>query len=529
MKKRRKTITPDIGIIADGKIFPLVKDELAKSVMRPMSDEEKDEFYPQLDGQPLKQSINDLGLCKYLDVLPLTTPDLKQEKKRIFDAASPADKREACTILCTCPEFLENPTPGYLCFLLGLFARFISYLPTSIVCISITVNCGDIDVAPEFLRVVLSAINGPVRLSGPGFSLLRPSSLFAYRIPGRHSFSVAPTDYIGGHLKIQGEKFLFWLPLWDRAVCVAPGMPPKAAQLILDSSPTVMPFCCNGIRLQRDLAINLPGSSLYGANSDGLTDLDWNAPLISILVEKFVKQTRKQVIRGDVLDSLDDFLPPVHVGRAVDGAYSAQDRVVAVSLCLYRHFLSYLRDHGWLSDFQCAEFLQKAQNAVLPPPVREDLFRYSDSVSIGNWNDPENFWRFLVEFITTNPESISRESPPYTAEVKGAVHTLRNSTEPLFILPRFIIESAYRGFCTGHGLGHDWSILDLTREIATWPVGLKQERDNSGWQYTFFREDSFPPACRSGKISCFGFPIRKLPSGIQSLLSECDSSKGADK
>lgn len=84
MKKRRKTITPDIGIIADGKIFPLVKDELAKSVMRPMSDEEKDEFYPQLDGQPLKQSINDLGLCKYLDVLPLTTPDLKQEKKRIL-------------------------------------------------------------------------------------------------------------------------------------------------------------------------------------------------------------------------------------------------------------------------------------------------------------------------------------------------------------------------------------------------------------------------------------------------------------
>ena len=127
----------------------------------------------------LCHAINDLGLCEYLDVLPLTTPDLKQEKKRIFKAASPADKREACTILCTCPELLENPTPGYLCLLLSLFARFISYLPAPIVCISITVNCGDIDVAPEFLRVVLSAINGPVRLSGSNFSLLRPSSLFA--------------------------------------------------------------------------------------------------------------------------------------------------------------------------------------------------------------------------------------------------------------------------------------------------------------------------------------------------------------
>lgn len=529
MKKRRKTITPDIGIIADGNIFPLVKDELAKSVLRPMSDDEKDEFYPQLDNRSLKQAINDLGLCEYLDVLPLTTPDLKQEKKRIFKAASPADKREACTILCTCPELLENPTPGYLCLLLSLFARFISYLPAPIVCISITVNCGDIDVAPEFLRVVLSAINGPIRLSGPGFSLLRPSSLFAYRIPGRHSFSVAPTDYIGGWLKSQGEKFLFWLPLWDRAVCVAPGMPPKAAQLILDSSPSVIPFCCNGMRLQRDLAVNLPGKALYGANTDGLTDLDWNAPLISILVEKFVKQTRKQVIRGDVLDSLDDFLPPVHLGRAVDGAYSAQDRVVAVSLCLYRHFLSYLRDHSWLSDFQCAEFLQKAQNAVLPPSVREDLSHCSDSVSIGNWNDPENFWKFLVEFIADNPESISRGTPPYAADVKGAIHTLRSSAEPLFILPRFIIESAYRAYCASHGLGHAWSILDLTREISTWPVGLKQERDNSGWQYNFYREDSIPPACRSGKISCFGFPIRKLPRSIQSLLSECDGSKGAGK
>ena len=56
MKKRRKTITPDIGIIADGNIFPLVKDELAKSVLRPMSDDEKDEFYPQLDNRSLKQT-----------------------------------------------------------------------------------------------------------------------------------------------------------------------------------------------------------------------------------------------------------------------------------------------------------------------------------------------------------------------------------------------------------------------------------------------------------------------------------------
>lgn len=521
----KKINKPKCALYTKSSIYILSKDASSR-MLAPIKAEKKDSLYPFIDTLPKGKAADTLGLVKGVDFLKLDDKRTKKDAQSLLSKTAQQHKAHACQTLCSIPSLIGDQRTGYAVLLLALLARLYSYIPGSIIPERPIVQCGDLLSVPPLLRMILTAINGPEWVAGSYYLLRRPSTLEGKRtVPGGSTISTSLYEYVGGTINFTDKERRFWLPLWNRAVAVAPGIPQKVQAEIINASPSVIPFYCIRTKPLTKWTVSLPGENLSDADSRDLDTQDKIFPLMSAIVDEFINHTTKHPKAfHESFSNMEEFLPPVHLGVSTVQA-TVEARIFAASLCVYWHFLTFLHGSQLLSDAQCEDFMLAARNAVLPAksPATQ-ITQDSTSLLTGSWDTPEIFWTFLADYLKGAASHIDFSGTPCKKDIVAAVHTLRTSPDQLLILPRPLIEGAYHTFCETNGLSNSWSGVDLVHAILNWSIGLKQELDNSGWQHQFYLKDNIPDGLKRAKISCLAFPLKRLPDSIQSLLQSLQAS-----
>lgn len=495
-------------LYAKGNVQLLTKE--AKSHCAPLSQEQKDEHYPGIDLLSMTDVADQLGLLPSLSLLPLDNKKSNRARKKIMEHTSVSQKHTAILALAQIPQFLEDQRSGYIVLLLAFLSRIISYVPSDILSGIPSVCCGNLPFIPGFLRTVLSAVGGPDWAYGSNYSVRRPTVLEGERtFPGSPAFSTSLYDYLGGSLTLLDKDLTMWLPLWNKAVIVSSNLPQSVRREILSSSPSIIPFYCDGEKAKGIWSISIPGKNLYEADSAALDHLRDRISLVAAVVDSFfhkISKKPKQIC--NLFDDIGELSPTVHIGRAIAGIPTTEYRILAASLCVYRAFLLYVLHQGWINEPECKNLLMNAQEALSP---MEETVPTSASVVVGDWNSPSAFWPFLSQFLHENSDHISSDTPR-SVDTVAAIHTLRGTQTPLLIIPRDLAEAAYHEYCDTHSLFNGWSGADLTNCILSWNIGAKRDTGDPSWGYYFYSPKR--------KITCLGIPVKNLPSEIQEILPQ---------
>jgi len=509
----KKNYTFDTVVRSEGHTFLLAARN--NQSLSPLSQQAKDQHYPGIDTRSDRELIETYNS----NIVHLDATKTAKERKDYFKGFSLRERRHAIHALCSLPSYTADPHYGYACLMIALLARILHYVPQSIISGTPAVFCGSLLQVPSFLQMILLTVNGPEQLHGKHFTLCRPSCLEAQRpFPHSAALSHTPHDYIGGTLRIFGEDYRFWLPLWGRAVCIAPGLPADVQKTVLDASFSVIPFYCNNTKGSSTWDIRFPEGSLLVEDASVLDSFEDTMLLTAAILDKFFQKcANKSKHIYSFLDDIDTVIPSIHLGKSITGTLSAESRVFAAGLCVYRAFLAYVRDKGWISPSEYNEFLTTAQDAIFP---QEETLPTPKSLIIGKWDSLSAFWPFFEQFLQEYKEFISVHTP-CSANTVAAVHTLRGERDPLLIIPRYLVESAYHTYCDDHGLFNDWSGSELTNCVLGWEIGAKRgsgnEKKYNAWSHNYYHPDSIPDGQKE-KIICLGLPIKNLPAEIQNIL-----------
>lgn len=509
-----------VAICSRGWVYILIKDGAGKRILGPLNQERKNKLYPGIDALPPRKIENTLGLYPGLGLVMYDNEKTHKATRKIRKNASSSEKEDAIITLCSAPKILENQRSGYIVLSVSLLAQVIHLLPSGTLSEVPAVYCGDLLDAPPFLCTLLSAVNGPDVVRGSSYSLMRPSCLVAqYTSPTSPHHSLAPLDYLGGKLELNGKKYRFWLPLWATSVCIAPGLPPSVQSAILTASPSVIPFYCNKTAGKSKWAISIPGSDLFAADPNALQGLKAKGPLIHAIIASFLRDATKypEDFRASFPD-MNGLYSNVHFSKQTVGAPTAETRILATALATLRCFLNYSVEKGWLSNENRIQLLSDAQANLLPG----NNSSLTEAVT-GQWDSEAAFWPFLVEYLSSSADMIYVQNDRCPSGSIAAVRQLGKAGFHL-ILPRFRVVEAYHEYCTSHGLSTGWSGVELSRAILQWFPSLKKEKDNSGWQYNFYRDDDVPQEQKSPKLACLGFPVDELPEVVRKALPQapCD-------
>lgn len=506
----KKNYTFDTVVRCGGQTFLLATQN--SRTLSPLSQRVKDQRYPSIDLLSDYQIADEYG-C---DIIKLKAEKTAHKYKKCFDRSSPKERHHAIRTLCTLMSYTADPHCGYSCLMIALLGRVLPFLPHSFIARTPSVFCGSLLQVPPFLQLLLSAVNGPDLVHGKHFSLCRPSCLEAQKpFPRSAAVSHTPHDYIGGTLRNYNKDYRFWIPLWSRAVCIAPSLPPDVQRAILDASFSVIPFYCNSSKGTSVWDIHFPDDSLLVEDPSALEAMENYIPLLAAILDKFFRKcgdTSEKV--QSFFEDMDKVIPSVHINKSIVGTLSAEGRVLAAGLCVYRAFLSYVRNKEWINSSEYYEFLTAAQDALFPT---EEMTSSPESTAIGDWDTLSAFWPFLKQFLQEHKEHISVGTPCSTDTV-AAVHTLRTEGDPLLIIPRNLVERSYHTYCANHGLFNDWTGADLSIASIGWSINVKKfDRDRDpAWSYHFYRPED--PAAKKDKIICLGIPINNLPTEIRKIL-----------
>lgn len=510
----KKNYTFDTVVRCGGHTFLLAAQN--NQTLSPLSQQAKDLHYPGIDLLSGYQIADEYDLLYQRDIIKLKADKTAHGRKKCLDRSSLRERQSAIRTLCTLPSYAADPHCGYSSLMIALLGRVLPFVPQSIIAGTPSVFCGSLLQVPPFLQLLLLTVNGPERIHGGHFSLCRPSCLEAQRpFPRSAAISHTPHDYIGGTLRIYGDDCRFWIPLWSRAICIAPGLPADVQKSVLDASFSVIPFYCNSSKGTSVWDIRFPETSLLVEDESALDSMENCMLLASAILDKFFRKcadTSENV--HSFFEDMDKVIPSIHISKSIVGTLSAESRVLAAGLCVYRAFLSYVRNKGWISSSEYHEFLAAAQDALFP---MEETISAPESTVVGDWDSLSVFWPFLEAFLQEHKEHISIGAPCSISTV-AAVHTLRNERDPLLIIPRDLVESAYHTYCANHGLFNDWTGADLSIASINWKIDVKKfDRDRDpAWSYHFYRPDG--PAGKKEKIICLGIPIKNLPTEIQKIL-----------
>lgn len=516
-KAPEKKIATKAVLYRKGNIQFLVKAGGLKHTLQPLSQDKKDAIFPNIDSFSKSDLRAELGLLNGIDLFPLDDAKTKKDGENLLKKSSTAKKTAAILALCSAPKQLADTRSGYIVLLISMLARINSFVPSSIIAETPAVSCGDLTQSPPYLNTILSAVNGPSRVRGSNYTLKRPSCIEEFRpFPGTPAPSHSLHSYLGGTLKMNAKDYNIWVPLWNRAVSFAPGLPQTVQENILSSSPSIIPFYCNGTKPKGNWVISIKGDLLFMENSDGLSILQQYLPLIQAIIEKFFrKQTKKASGCRAMFDGIEKLYPSFQVGNLSASQPTTLARILAAALCVYRAFLSFACDKQWISEDQYTSLLTEAQNVIFPHNASD--VKADSLLTVGTWDSPTVFWPFFTDFLRENALHICADTP-CAKDAVAAVHTLKNQADPLLIVPRNLIETAYHAYCDLHGLYNDWEGRDLSAAILTFHQRLKTRSDCKTWPFSFYR-NGHSPSGKDGLIPCLGFVLADLPDDIQTLLS----------
>ncbi len=507
-----------------GGVFLLVKD-VAKNCLSPLSAEKKDIAFPTIDADDFD------AVSKR--VYPATTQELdgaktKQKLKKIRRKADRSQKVAAIAAFCNSPCSLRDPREGFRILLLAMLARVLTLIPETVLSKIPEINCGQIDEVPSYIKVILSAVNGPEIYRGTKCVMMRPSYIYGRRNkPGVGAYSTSLYDYLGGETKALGKKKRFWLPLNNRAVCFSPSVPSGIESLVCKHSPFIIPIYCRNTNSKNAFSIKVDGMGLYEGQEGCLNDLVDSVELLQAVFDKFFSKLLDKPRKTEKLfEGMKEFYSSVYIDRGTVGKPTVEAKVYAAGLCVFREFLRYAVKHEWIGLAEQDDILATAAS-VLSTSTSAVEKNSGDRQAVGGWDEISTFWAFLAKYLGEHKTDIlyavGKKAVQGTRNTVAIVRTLQGESRSWLILPRKKVENSYKEFCLQKGITVDWSGPDLSRAINRIINRSKKNSGDSGWMYNFYAKDSVPEGEKGAKVTCLGIPVDELPKDIQDILRTEDN------
>jgi len=435
-------------------------------------------------------------------------------------------------VLCQVGKLLLSPTAAWVVFLIAMLARVLDLTMPNLPNVPV-IRIKNISDVPQSLKTLLQIINGvDVVRKGDGWKLNRPSVLVPIVDRKYNALSSHPADYVGGtHKNDNGEKTHFWIPLDNCAVAVQTGIPKDVFTVLFEQWTTAVPIICgDGFKIKDRPVIVLDGQDFLTIDPEILDQLVQHTERIFAELDYiFFCLHDKPNWWHRCAASIETYLPTVRHGRFVQTLATAETKILATALVVFREILDRAEGEDWVSVEDADTVFIEAWRAVLPEsapkiPILQPEENSLSPVSINGltYDSPELFYSFLGDiFLPSHSTQIALPGEAVTDRTDGKLHYLEDGL--YFITPRtkflleykdFLIKSNVAPFSTQD---KDWENPVLAALIAN-NVPLKKE-GNGSWRYpTFYDKEYRTPATKN--IKYIGLPVNLLPPEVENTISE---------
>ena len=498
--------------------YGMIKDPKMRGYMMPLPSQDQGKHSAKISKNPDKW-----GLIEDYT----TTHCVKLLKNSNLNSLS-----AAFWVLCQVGKLLLSPTAAWVVFLIAMLARVLDLTMPNLPNVPV-IRIKNISDVPQSLKTLLQIINGvDVVRKGDGWKLNRPSVLVPIVDRKYNALSSHPADYVGGtHKNDNGEKTHFWIPLDNCAVAVQTGIPKDVFTVLFEQWTTAVPIICgDGFKIKDRPVIVLDGQDFLTIDPEILDQLVQHTERIFAELDYiFFCLHDKPNWWHRCAASIETYLPTVRHGRFVQTLATAETKILATALVVFREILDRAEGEDWVSVEDADTVFIEAWRAVLPEsapkiPILQPEENSLSPVSINGltYDSPELFYSFLGDiFLPSHSTQIALPGEPVTDRTDGKLHYLEDGL--YFITPRtkflleykdFLIKSNVPPFSTQD---KDWENPVLAELIAN-DVPLKREA-NGSWRYPTFYDKEYRTSATKN-VKYIGLPVNLMPSEAQNAISE---------
>lgn len=523
-KKNHKKSTSKKGLWAKLVIsfsntrYGMVKDPKMRGYMMPLSPQDQGKHSAKISKNPEEWGLSE-------DYTTAHCVELLQ--KSILQYLS-----EAFCALCQVGKLLPSPTAAWVVLLIAMLSRVLDLTLPNLPNVPV-IRIKNVSDVPQSLKTLLQIINGTdVVRKGGSWKLNRPSVLVPIVDRKYNALSSHPADYVGGtHKNDNGEKTHFWIPLDNCAVAVQTGIPKDVFTALFEQWTTAVPIICgDSFKIKDRTVIVLDGQDFLAVDPEILNQLVQHTERIFAELDYiFFCLHDKPNWWHRCAASIETYLPTVRHGRFVQTIATAETKILATALVVFREILDRAEGEDWVSVEDANTVFIEAWRAVLPEsapkiPILQPEENSLSPVSINGltYDSPELFYSFLGDiFLPSHSTQIALPGEPITDRTDGKLHYLEDGL--YFITPRtkflleykdFLIKSNVPPFSTQD---KDWENPVLAELIAN-DVPLKREA-NGSWRYpTFYDKEYRTSATKNAKY--IGLPVNLMPPEAQNAISE---------
>jgi len=524
--RTKHTPKPVAAVYEHGNVQVLVKDEKAKGVLRPLSQEEKDQYYPELDKKKPKIVAECLDISKddiirydKFEVDNKALSELKAASKKKGDLRKGSKNvRKYFSLL----NASSNSKSLITILFAAIVAQFAAFLPKA--ASAIRAIYFENDAVLNAAIVILNGINGSAEHKADTLHVRRPSYLEGTRVSvSSTEYSGSPVTYFGGTTKFwTGKKKTLWLPLWRRAIAVADNLP-EAIRTLLKGWTSVLPIYFGGKAPKGISLLSFSGGEA-SVDNEILKKAEKGVVIVSVLFGKFVRSMFAHPKHGRAMfDNMDKYLPSEHIKGGGTVTPSGEQQFYAAGLCIYSAFFDYLTSNEWLSSDEVHELLTTAQDAVLPRAAAKGAFA-SERLA-GGWSDREVFLSFLPGYLKDNAHRISFKGTPCDAQIIAAI--CKKDGHNVLAIPFEDVLPAYADFLSGFDEVDAWaSDADFYRAAKKWGIKgfVEGSRETDPWRPAFYRKGELRSA-----VYCLGIPVSELPEDVRGIIEQARVAHNVDK
>lgn len=447
---------------------------------------------PDTPPKACKQSIRD-------DSIQLTREKVPKGQSKEWDDWS----KEAVHALLHFPEiFPTKEAPAHL-LLLVLLAQVADLALPALPALPLIQLGSMVAAAPESIRLLLLAVQGPKLWGGRGWKLNRPWILKA-EVPKMASVpSLNMFAYVGGHFN-EGKAEKFWLPYQNLAFAVSPGTPEQVWSTLLHHSPLSIPILCGQSGHFRNRTVfNFNNAELTYADTAMLENFqDLLGPVFWAITQFFRWFRKKESRVRKWIKSADAYLPVAQNGRFSQPSQDPCERTLALGLSVFESFLKYAVENGWINESDHESILQHFWSLTFPgsQPADESL------TAPDAWKSPDCFWRFLEEYL--GQVLVAAPDEKRSAETGAAVVQIKD--EYLLVVPN--ANTAYADWLSkndipGPAQSGKWEIK-VFHALLDAGIPMRTEKERDQWRYDF----------SGAKKHCYGIALPHLHEPVLTVL-----------
>ena len=447
---------------------------------------------PDTPPKACKQSI-------YNDSIQLTREKVPKGQSKEWDDWS----KEAVHALLHFPEiFPTKEAPTHL-LLLVLLAQVADLALPALPALPLIQLGSMVAAAPESIRLLLLAIQGPELWGGKGWELERPWTLNA-KVPKMASVpSLNMFAYVGGHSSV-GQAERIWLPYQNLAFAVSPGTPETVWSTLLHHSPLSIPILCGQSGHSRNRTVfNFNGAELTYADTAMLEDFQDLLGPVFWAVTKFFRWFREKESRvRKWINSANAYLPVAQNGRFSQPSQDTCERTLSLALALFERFLRFSVRAEWISEEDRESILQHFWSLTFPGSQPAD-----ESLTVPDaWKSPDCFWRFLAEYL----EQVQVAAPDEKRSAETGAAVVRINNEYFLVVPN--ANTAYADWLSKNGMpgpaqSGKWEIK-VFHALLDAGIPMKTEKMRNQWRYAF----------SGAKEYCCGIALAHLHEPVLTVL-----------